>query len=135
MSPSVETDREKKSTVPDANSSKTVLILRLQGFEPWTNRLRVYCSTNWAKSAYIIRFSVTQDLLYKTAIKNASFFFINFKIFLNRFFFWKRMCQGTYKKDHVYRPKFEHMIFFVYLLGWFFLILHKFADISLYKDK
>ena len=46
MSPSVETDCEKKSTVPDANSSKTVLILRLQGFEPWTNRLRVYCSTS-----------------------------------------------------------------------------------------
>ena len=35
MHPSVETN-PKKSTVPDANSSKTVLILRLQGFEPWT---------------------------------------------------------------------------------------------------
>ena len=28
------------------------LIVRLQGLEPWTNRLRVYCSTNWAKGAY-----------------------------------------------------------------------------------
>ena len=111
----------KKHRPGGLSSAKTVLFfVHLQGFEPWTNRLRVYCSTNWAKSAYIIRFSVTQDLLYKTAIKNASFFFINFKIFFNRFFFWKRMCQGTYKKDHVYRPKFEHMIFFVYLLGWFF---------------
>ena len=51
------------------------------------------------------------------------------------FSFSFKLCQGTYKKDHVYRPKFEHMIFFVYLLGWFFLILHKFTDISLYKDK
>ena len=25
---------------------KSVLLLRLQGLEPWTNRLRVYCSTN-----------------------------------------------------------------------------------------
>ena len=45
MSTSVETE-QKKSTVPDADPSKTVLILRLQGFEPWTKRLRVYCSTN-----------------------------------------------------------------------------------------
>ena len=28
------------------SSSKTVLLVRLQGLEPWTNRLRVYCSTN-----------------------------------------------------------------------------------------
>ena len=36
-------------------SAKTVLFfVHLQGFEPWTNRLRVYCSTNWAKGAYLI---------------------------------------------------------------------------------
>ena len=32
-------------------------IMRLQGFEPWTNRLRVYCSTNWAKGAYVFNAS------------------------------------------------------------------------------
>ena len=36
-----------KNTAPDApyvieNSA----FMRLQGLEPWTNRLRVYCSTN-----------------------------------------------------------------------------------------
>ena len=38
-------------------------IMRLQGFEPWTNRLRVYCSTNWAKGAYFC-FSVFHWMIH-----------------------------------------------------------------------
>lgn len=37
----------KKSTDPTALSLQNqYLSVRLQGLEPWTNRLRVYCSTN-----------------------------------------------------------------------------------------
>ena len=45
--------RVQKNTVPAAIalSAKTVLSVRLQGFEPWTPWLRVRCSTNWAKGA------------------------------------------------------------------------------------
>ena len=37
--------------------------MRLQGLEPWTNRLRVYCSTNWAKGAYFC-FSVFHWMIH-----------------------------------------------------------------------
>jgi hypothetical protein len=37
----------KKSPTPQLPvSAKSDLLVRLQGLEPWTNRLRVYCSTN-----------------------------------------------------------------------------------------
>ena len=42
----------KKHRPRSSISAKTVPLVRLQGFEPWTPWLRVRCSTNWAKSAY-----------------------------------------------------------------------------------
>ena len=46
--------KHEKSTAPAAPmSAKTVLLMRLQGLEPWTPWLRVRCSTNWASGAYI----------------------------------------------------------------------------------
>ena len=48
----------KKHRPGGLSSAKTVLFfVHLQGFEPWTNRLRVYCSTNWAKGAYVFNAS------------------------------------------------------------------------------
>lgn len=39
--------KRNKSTAPTALSlQKQYFLVRLQGLEPWTNRLRVYCSTN-----------------------------------------------------------------------------------------
>ena len=58
------------------------LELRPQGLEPWTNRLRVYCSTSWAKGAYFCRFRGTRTI-YKTS-ENLS------RIFLKKFFLRKR---------------------------------------------
>ena len=56
--------KHEKSTAPAAPmSAKTVLLMRLQGLEPWTNRLRVYCSTNWAKGAYFC-FSVFHWMIH-----------------------------------------------------------------------
>ena len=45
--------KQKKSTDPTALSLQNqYFLVRLRGLEPRTNRLRVYCSTNWAKGAY-----------------------------------------------------------------------------------
>ena len=46
--------RTKKHRPRSSISAKTVPLVRLQGFEPWTPWLRVRCSTNWAKDAYLI---------------------------------------------------------------------------------
>ena len=52
--------KHKKSPTPQLPiSAKSDLSVRLQGLEPWTNRLRVYCSTSWARGA----FSWTQRIL------------------------------------------------------------------------
>ena len=54
----------KKHRPGGLSSAKTVLFfVHLQGFEPWTNRLRVYCSTNWAKGAYFC-FSVFHRMIH-----------------------------------------------------------------------
>ena len=72
-------------------SAKTVPLVRLQGFEPWTPWLRVRCSTNWAKDAYLIvclSFFVSfvpQDMLYYTLwFEESQHLFLIFFIF---FFF------------------------------------------------
>ena len=44
--------QQKSPTPQPLISAKPDLSMRLQGLEPWTNRLRVYCSTNWAKGAF-----------------------------------------------------------------------------------
>ena len=46
---------QQKNTVPAAiiMSAKTVPLMRLQGFEPWTPWLRVRCSASWAKDAFV----------------------------------------------------------------------------------
>ena len=44
--------QQKSPTPQPPISAKPDLSMRLQGLEPWTNRLRVYCSTNWAKGAF-----------------------------------------------------------------------------------
>lgn len=64
LSPSQRTNRfpqsflhKGKAPTPQLSVCKTsTFLVRLQGLEPWTNRLRVYCSTNWAKSAYLSSF-------------------------------------------------------------------------------
>ena len=38
--------QQKKPYPSSSQSAKSGLLVRLQGLEPWTNRLRVYCSTN-----------------------------------------------------------------------------------------
>ncbi len=71
--------------------------MRLQGFEPWTPWLRVRCSTNWAKDAYLIiclSFFVSfvpQDMLYYTLWFEESqhlfliFLFFSFLFFISSF--------------------------------------------------
>ena len=41
-----ENKQTKKPHPSSSQSAKSGLQMRLQGLEPWTNRLRVYCSTN-----------------------------------------------------------------------------------------
>ena len=56
--------RNKKSTNPAAlGLQNQYFSVHLQGLEPWTNRLRVYCSTNWAKGAYFC-FSVFHWMIH-----------------------------------------------------------------------
>ena len=81
-----------KNTVPAAPmSAKTVLLVRLQGFEPWTPWLRVRCSTNWAKNAYLIvclsfvSFLKTCCIIRYGSVKVNTFFY--FFLFLSFLFF------------------------------------------------
>ena len=46
---------QQKKPFPIAHCLSSRTFMRLQGLEPWTNRLRVYCSTNWAKGAFYLR--------------------------------------------------------------------------------
>ena len=74
-----------KNTVPAAIalSAKTVFLVRLQGFEPWTPWLRVRCSTSWAKGAYsFVLFSVVKFCI----TLNASDIIYNSRLNVNRFF-------------------------------------------------
>ena len=74
--------KHEKSTAPAAPmSAKTVLLMRLQGLEPWTPWLRVRCSTNWAKSAYPSSEVITSATLLILPQKSL---FVNnfFKVFL-----------------------------------------------------
>ena len=66
--------------------------LRPQGLEPWTNRLRVYCSTSWAKGAYFCRFRGTRTI-YKTS-ENLS------RTFLKKFFLRKKKAILPVKSFH-----------------------------------
>ena len=68
------------------------LELRPQGLEPWTNRLRVYCSTSWAKGACFRRFRGTRTI-YKTS-ENLS------RTFLKKFFLRKRKAILPVKGFH-----------------------------------
>ena len=38
--------KKEKAPIPTLSVAKISASVRLQGLEPWTNRLRVYCSTN-----------------------------------------------------------------------------------------
>ena len=77
----------KKSTSPAASCLQNqYLIMRPRGLEPRTNRLRVYCSTNWAKGAYPIFFyRITYRITGTTNIIPHSSTKVNYKIhfFLN----------------------------------------------------
>ena len=84
----------KKHRPRSSISAKTVPLVRLQGFEPWTPWLRVRCSTNWAKDAYLIvclSFFVSfvpQDMLYYTLWFEESqhfFLFFSFLFFISSF--------------------------------------------------
>ena len=85
--------KHEKSTAPAAPmSAKTVLLMRLQGLEPWTPWLRVRCSTNWAKSAYpsseVITSATLLILPQKSLFVNNFFkFFLFFSIFFRVSFF------------------------------------------------
>ena len=55
----------KKTPSPKLTFENSAL-LRLQGFEPWTNRLRVYCSTSWAKGACDMKyFNASSTILHR----------------------------------------------------------------------
>ena len=54
QTPETRINATKKHRPRSSISAKTVPLVRLQGFEPWTPWLRVRCSTNWAKDAYLI---------------------------------------------------------------------------------
>ena len=107
--PEARINTTKKHRPRSSISAKTVPLMRLQGFEPWTPWLRVRCSTNWAKDAYLIiclSFFVSfvpQDMLYYTLWFEESqhlfliFFFFIFYIFIWCnfvqwfFYFWQRI--------------------------------------------
>ena len=110
--PETRINTTKKHRPRSSISAKTVPLVRLQGFEPWTPWLRVRCSTNWAKDAYLIIClsffvsSVPQDMLYYTLWFEESqhlfliffiFFFFIFYIFIWCnfvqwfFYFWQRI--------------------------------------------
>ena len=110
--PETRINTTKKHRPRSSISAKTVPLVRLQGFEPWTPWLRVRCSTNWAKNAYLIiclSFFVSfvpQDMLYYTLWFEESqhlfliffiFFFFIFYIFIWCnfvqwfFYFWQRI--------------------------------------------
>lgn len=89
--PETRINTTKKHRPRSSISAKTVPLVRLQGFEPWTPWLRVRCSTNWAKDAYLIvclSFFVSfvpQDMLYYTLwFEESQHLFLIFFIF---FFF------------------------------------------------
>ena len=80
-------------------SAKTVLLVRLQGFEPWTPWLRVRCSTNWAKNAYLIvclsfvSFLKTCCIIRYGSVKvNTFFYFFYFYLFYFLYLHLMQFC-------------------------------------------
>ena len=89
----------KKHRPRSSISAKTVPLVRLQGFEPWTPWLRVRCSTNWAKDAYLIiclSFFVSfvpQDMLYYTLwFEESQHLFLIFFIFYFLYLHLMQFC-------------------------------------------
>ena len=96
--PEAHINTTKKHRPRSSISAKTVPLVRLQGFEPWTPWLRVRCSTNWAKDAYLIvclSFFVSfvpQDMLYYTLwFEESQHLFLIFFIFY--IFIWCNFVQ------------------------------------------
>ena len=116
--------------------------MRLQGLEPWTNRLRVYCSTNWAKGAYFC-FSVIHRMIHslntnkiiKDSAEKSNLFFHCFFTFVknsenrsynsikfHNFFVYFRL----FRRRLQWQPNL--LLFLVFLFQKLLQLLHGFLD-------
>ena len=137
----------KKHRPGGLSSAKTVLFfVHLQGFEPWTNRLRVYCSTNWAKGADLLcHIGDTSAIIWHRFQKVNTFFnFFYIYFFLSphkaasasaKHFFSRRILLFSSVLSQVIRSRQRMILFFVFtktILRFFYKYMHSLLRIFLF---